>query len=198
MVVWHRALAYLTRHLKTIIRPSCKGTKSFWILRILSYQAGLSVHRSHGTWPNIWTCWTSHASLPVCCWLSVWAVRCCSYLARQCEVFHNWGGKTCNTLIDRSRDARPESGDTNGVVTSTGVGKCEKSRDIQPESYLSTEVGHRTGVASSDRSQAYDRSRIFQPKSGIRPESRIQPESYLSTGVGHMTGVMKYLHYKHV
>jgi hypothetical protein len=61
-------------------------------------------------------------------------------------------------LIDRSRDARLESGDTTGFVTSIGVEKCDPSQDIRSESYLSTRVGHTTGVASSDQSRAYDRS----------------------------------------
>jgi hypothetical protein len=72
---------------------------------------------------------------------------------------------TCTTLIDRSLDARPESGDTTGVMTSTRIGKCDQSRDIQPESYLligvghMTRVGHMIGVSSSDQSRAYDWSR---------------------------------------
>jgi hypothetical protein len=41
--VRHRALARLTKHSKTLINLSCKGTESFWILRFLSDQAGLSV-----------------------------------------------------------------------------------------------------------------------------------------------------------
>jgi hypothetical protein len=49
-VAWHRALVHLTRHLMTLIRPSCKGTESFWILGFLTDQAGLSVvgHAAHG------------------------------------------------------------------------------------------------------------------------------------------------------
>jgi hypothetical protein len=47
---------------------------------------------------------------------------------------------------------RPESGDTTGVVTSTGVGECGWSREVRPES------GYTTGIISSDRSRAYDRS----------------------------------------
>jgi hypothetical protein len=47
-------------------------------------------------------------------------------------------------LIDRSHDARPESGDMSEVVMSTGVGKGDPSRDIRPESYLLTRVGHMT------------------------------------------------------
>jgi hypothetical protein len=53
------------------------------------------------------------------------------------------------------------------------------------------------GVISSNHSQAYDRSRVFRPKSGIRPESRIRPESCLLTGVGHTTEVVRYLQYEH-
>jgi hypothetical protein len=67
-------------------------------------------------------------------------------------------------LIDRSLDVRPKLGDTIGVVTSTRIGKCVWSQDIQPESYLST------GVTFSEWSWAYDRSCVFRPKSGIRPE----------------------------
>jgi hypothetical protein len=43
MVARHKVLGHLTRHSKILIRPSCKGTESFWILEFLSYQAGLSV-----------------------------------------------------------------------------------------------------------------------------------------------------------
>jgi hypothetical protein len=178
MVAWHRALACLTRHSKTLIHLSRKGTKSFWILRFLSDQAILSVRWSCGTWPDTWTCkvmrcwdferWTSHASLMVCFQLSVQVVRCYSHLTQPCEVFHSWGGKACGMLINRSRDVRPESGDTIGVVTSTEIGKCVWSQDIQLESYLPI------GVTSSDWCRAYDQSRIF------------------------LTGVRKYLHYKHV
>jgi hypothetical protein len=172
----HRlALARLTRHSKTLIRLSCKGTESFWILGFLSDQAGLSVvgHVAHGL--TTWACeavrywgferWSSHVSLPVCFWLSVQAVRRCSHLAQPCEVFHNWGGKTCGTLIDQSRDAWLESRDTTRVVTSIGVRKCDQSyvfrseSSIQPESRLPIRVGHTTGVASFDRSWAYDQSR---------------------------------------
>jgi hypothetical protein len=150
MVAQHRTLARLTRHSKTLIHPSYRGTMSFWILMFLSDQAGLSVvgHTAHDL--TTWACktvrywgferWSSHAPLPVCFQLSVWAVRCYSHLARSCEVFHIWGGKTCGTLIDRSRDTQPELGDMTGVVTSTGVRKCNQSRDIRPESYLPTGV----------------------------------------------------------
>jgi hypothetical protein len=134
-----------------LIRLSCKGTESFWILRFLLDQAGLSVHRSRGTWPDTQTCeaarcwcfkcWMSHASLPSCFWLSVRVVRCCSHLARPCKVFHNLGGKTCGTLINQSHDAWSESEDT------IGVGKCDQSRDIWPKSYLPTGVGHTIEVA---------------------------------------------------
>jgi hypothetical protein len=71
-------------------------------------------------------------------------------------------------LIDRSRDARPELGDTTRIVTSIEVRKCDRSRDIRPESHLLTKVGYMIEVASSDQSRAY------------------------------MTKVMRYLHYKHV
>jgi hypothetical protein len=125
-------------------------------------------------------CWLSHASLQVCFWLSVQAVKCCSHLAWPCKVPHNWGGKSCITLIGQSRDARPESGDT------IEVRKCAWSQDIWPESYLLTGVGHTTRVVSSDRSQAYDQSRVFRLKSCIRPELRL------------LTGVVIYLHYNHV
>jgi hypothetical protein len=156
MVAWHRALACQTRHSKTLIYPSCKGTESFWILGFLADQARLSVCWSHDTWPDTWTCeamrcwgfkrWTSNASLPVCFRLSVWAVKCCSHLARPCEAFHNWGGKICGTLIDQSHDAWSESGDMTRVMTSIGVGKCGRSQDIRSKSYILTRVGHTTGV----------------------------------------------------
>jgi hypothetical protein len=55
--------------------------------------------------------------------------------------------KTGGTLIDWSRDAQLESGETSKVVASTGVRKCDWSRDIRPESYLPTRVGHATKVA---------------------------------------------------
>jgi hypothetical protein len=50
MVVWHRVLARLTEHSKALIRPSCKGTESFWIFEFLSDQARLSVvgRAAHG------------------------------------------------------------------------------------------------------------------------------------------------------
>jgi hypothetical protein len=40
----------LTRHSKTVIHLSCRGTESFWILRFLSDQARLSVvgRTTHG------------------------------------------------------------------------------------------------------------------------------------------------------
>jgi hypothetical protein len=100
----------------------------------------------------------NHASLPVCFRLSVRAVRCYSHLARPCEVLHSWGGKTCGLLISRSYDARPESGDMTGVMTSTRVGKCDRSRDIRSKSYVPIGDGHTTRVVSSDLSRAYDRS----------------------------------------
>jgi hypothetical protein len=31
----HRAMAHLTRHSNSMIHPSCKGTKSFWVLGFL-------------------------------------------------------------------------------------------------------------------------------------------------------------------
>jgi hypothetical protein len=165
MVAWHRVLTLLTRHSKTFIRPSCKGTESFWILGFLTNQAGVSVCWSRGTWPDSWTCevmrcwgfecWTSHASLPICFQLSVQTVRCYSHLARPCEIFHNWGDKTWGTLIDRNHDARPESGDTIGVMMPTGVGKCDRSWDIWPESYLPIRVGHTTEVTYTTRVVIY-------------------------------------------
>jgi hypothetical protein len=163
MVTRHRALARLTRYSKALIRWSSKGIESFWILGFLLDQAGPSVHWLRDTWSDTWTCeamrcwgfecWTRDASLPVYFWLSVPALRCCSHLARSCEVFHSWGGKTCGLLIDRSCDAWPESGDMTRVTTSTGVRKCDQSRDIRLESCLPTGVGHMTEVASSDRSR---------------------------------------------
>jgi hypothetical protein len=154
------------------------GTKSFWILTFLSDKAGLSACWSRGTWPDTWTCkimrcWgfeclTSHALYSNCFRLSVQVVRCCSHLAQPCVVFHKWVGKTCGMLIDRSRDARPELGDTTRIVTSIEVRKCDRSWDIRPESHLLTKVGYMIEVASSDQSRAY------------------------------MTKVMRYLHYKHV
>jgi hypothetical protein len=137
-----RASARLTRHSKTLIHPRCKGTESFWILKFLSDQTGLSVHWLHDTWPNTQTyeamrCWgfkhwMSHSSLPVYFSLSVQVVRCCSHLDWPCEVFHNWGDKTCIMLISRSHDARLESGDTTRVVTSIGVRKCDQSYILWP------------------------------------------------------------------
>jgi hypothetical protein len=155
MVAWHRALAHPTRHSKALIHLSCRCTESFRILRCLSYQVRLSVvgHVAHGltTWAcNVVRCWgfedwLSHASLSVYIQLSVQAIRCCSHLAWPCEVFHNWGGKTSGTLIDRSHDARPESRE------STGIEKCVWSQDIWPESYLPTTVGHVTRVRHTTR-----------------------------------------------
>jgi hypothetical protein len=68
-----------------------------------------------------------------------------SHLAQPCEVFHNCGGKTCGTLINRNHDARPELGDTIEVATSTRVEDWEQSWDIRPKSY--------------NRSHEYDQSR---------------------------------------
>jgi hypothetical protein len=180
LVPWscvRRTLAHLTRHSKTLILLSCKGTEPFWILRLLLDQVRLSVPRSCGTWLDTWTCevmrcwcfewWTSHASLLVCFWLSVRAVRYYSHLGWPCKVFHSWGGKTCSLLIDRSHDARLESRDTIGVVMLTEVGKCDRSRDIRSESV-------------------------------IRPESLLMTRVRHTTKVTHMTGVVIYLHYKHV
>jgi hypothetical protein len=166
MVAWHRALAHLTRHSKTLIHLSCKGTEYFWILGFLSDQAGLSViHRAADGLTTL-ACevvrywgferWLSHASRPICFQLSILAVRCCSHLARPCEVFHSWGGKTCGMLIDYSRDEWPESGDTTKVVMLTGVRKWDQSQYIRSESCLPTGVGHTTRVTSSDRSRSYD------------------------------------------
>jgi hypothetical protein len=157
MVTRHRALARLIRHSKTLICLSCKGTESFWIPRFLSDQAGLSVHRFCGTWPDTLTCkvvrcwgferWMSHVSLPICFQLSVRVVRCYSHLARPWEVFHNWCGKTCGLLVGQNCDARPES-------------------------WRRPKSGYTIGVISSNRSH------IFQPESGIRPKSCIRPESW--------------------
>jgi hypothetical protein len=101
MVMRHWAWARLTRHLKMLIRLSCMGVESIWILEFLSDHTKLSALWSRGSCPDfscirsheIWgfECWSNHASLSVYFWLSVWAVRCCSHLARSCEVFHNWG-----------------------------------------------------------------------------------------------------------
>jgi hypothetical protein len=62
---------------------------------------------------------------------------------------------------------RPESGDTTGVVTSTGVGKCDRSQKVRLESGYTTRVGHTIRVASSDRSQAYDRSHTYDQSCDI-------------------------------
>jgi hypothetical protein len=88
--------------------------------------------------------WVMHFN-SVCFWLSDHAVRCCSHLARSSEVFHNWVGKTCGTIYDRSRDALSKSG-------------------IWPESRLSIGVGYTIRVVSSDQ------SRVFRLESGMRPE----------------------------
>jgi hypothetical protein len=71
------------------------------MLGFASNRTKLSALWSRGSWPNyscmrsyaIWgfECWSSLASLLVSFQLSVWAVRCCSHLARLCEVFHSWG-----------------------------------------------------------------------------------------------------------
>jgi hypothetical protein len=137
MVTRHRALVRLTRHSKTLIHPSCRGTMSFWILGFLSDQARLSVvgRTTHELTTRAYKVmrywgferWSGRASLPVCFWLIIRALGCCSHLARPCEVFHSWDGKTCDTLIDRSHDVPPESGDTIEIVTSTGVRKCDRS-----------------------------------------------------------------------
>jgi hypothetical protein len=150
IIMWHRALARLTRHSKTLIHLCCRGTESFWILELFSDQAELSVIGcvAHGL--TTWVCeavrywgfewWSSHASLLVCFWLSVRAVRCYSHLARPYKVFHNWGGKTCGTLIDWSHDARLEYGYMTGVVTSTRIGKCDRSREVRSETWYMTRV----------------------------------------------------------
>jgi hypothetical protein len=52
MAVHHRALVRLTRHSKTLIRLSCMGIESFWVLKFLSDQAGISAHWSRNTWPD--------------------------------------------------------------------------------------------------------------------------------------------------
>jgi hypothetical protein len=59
MVTWHRALAHLTRHSKTLICLSCKGTESFWILEFLSDQAGLSACWARDIWPDYLSMQTS-------------------------------------------------------------------------------------------------------------------------------------------
>jgi hypothetical protein len=101
MTAWHWSWARLTRHSKILIRLRCMDTKSLQILMFLSNHAGLSALSSRGTWPDyscmqsreIWGFkrWSSHASLPVCFWLSVRAIRCWSHLAQPCKVFHIWG-----------------------------------------------------------------------------------------------------------
>ena len=105
MAVWHRAWAHVTRHSKILIRLSCMGTESLWILGFVSDRARLSALWSRSSWPDYsclrsranrgFECWSSHASLPVCFWLSVQAIRCYSHLARPCKVFHNWGKRCC-------------------------------------------------------------------------------------------------------
>jgi hypothetical protein len=52
MATWHRALAHLTRHSKTLIHPSCKGILSLWIFGFPSDQIGLNAHWSRDTWPD--------------------------------------------------------------------------------------------------------------------------------------------------
>jgi hypothetical protein len=132
----------------------------------------------------------SNAFYSNCFQLSVQVVRCCSHLARSCVVFHRWVGKTCDTLIDQSRHARPELGDTIGVVMSIRVKKSIRSQDIrselgiqlesciQPESCLPTWVGHTTKITCTTGVTSSDRSHVFRPESG------------LPTGVGHKSGVV--------
>jgi hypothetical protein len=117
------------------------GTESLQIHGFFSIHDKLSALWSHVTWPDyscirncaIWGFerWSSLASLPVYFWLRVQAIRCCSHLARPYDVFHSWGGKTDGTLIDRSCDAQPESGETSEVVTSAGVKKYDQSHIFQ-------------------------------------------------------------------
>jgi hypothetical protein len=64
-------------------------------------------------------------------------------------------------LINQSRDARLESGDTTDVAMLIVVGTCDQSRDIRPESYLPTRIEHTTGITSFDQSRAYDQSRTY-------------------------------------
>jgi hypothetical protein len=66
-----------------------------------------------------------------------------SSLAMQSFSQLRWTG---GVLIDLSRDAQLELGETSEVVTSSGVRKCDWSRDIRLESYLPTGVGHATNV----------------------------------------------------
>jgi hypothetical protein len=135
--------------------------------------------------------WISHALYSNCFWLSVRVVRCCSHLARPCVAFHRLVGKTCGTLINRNRDARPELRDMVGVVTSTGIRIYDQSHIFWPESVIRLEsclltgVGYTTRVVFSNRSRAYDQSHIIQLESSIRSELHLP------------IGVVKYLHYKH-
>jgi hypothetical protein len=152
----------------------------------------------------------------VCFWLSDRAIRWYSHLARPCEVFHKWVGKTCGMIYDRSHDVRPESCLLTRVRHMTRVASSNRSQaydqcrilwpesGIQLESRLLTGVGHMTRVASSNRSWEYDRSHIFRPESHILPKSRLSTGVKHTTGVGHMTGVAHTtgvricLHYKQV
>jgi hypothetical protein len=92
-------LRVFPRHSKTLIRLSCLGTESLWILRFVTYHSRLSALWLCNSWPD-YSCmrsreicgfehWSSHASLLVYFRLSVQAVRCCSYLAWPCKVFHS-------------------------------------------------------------------------------------------------------------
>jgi hypothetical protein len=62
---------------------------------------------------------------------------------------------THGMLIGRSRDARPESGDTTEVMTSNRVRKCDRSREVQLESGYMTRVGHTTKVTHMSEVKIY-------------------------------------------
>jgi hypothetical protein len=101
VATWHGARTQLTRHSKIMIHLSCMGIESQRILGFVSDHTRLSTLWSCSSWPYYsclrshenwgFQCWSSHASLPVYFRLSVQAVRCCSHLARPCEVFDSWG-----------------------------------------------------------------------------------------------------------
>jgi hypothetical protein len=101
MVTRHRALAHLAKHLKILIRLSCRVTESLRILGFLSDQAELSAHWSRGAWTDylsmqsyeILRFWTLIES---CVPPSLLPTKCldCKMLQSSnpaCEVFHNWG-----------------------------------------------------------------------------------------------------------
>jgi hypothetical protein len=54
-----------------------------------------------------------------------------------------------------------------------GVSRYDQSHDVEQNREVQPESLYMTGVISSDRSRTYDRSRIFQPESDIRPKSHI-------------------------